>query len=148
MPPFTQTAGEAWLNSEPLSVDSQRGKVILLHFWTFDCWNCYRSFPWLKSVEERFSAPEFQIIGIHSPEFPHEKEASSVAVKVEAFGLRHPVMLDNDFAYWRAMNNRYWPSYYLVDRSGLVRQSFVGETHAGTSRAKVIEAGIMQLLVE
>ena len=114
-PEFTHRDAGSWINSPPLSIVDLRGKVVLLDIWTFDCWNCYRSFPWLKSVEERFEAEGLQVIGIHTPEFDHERVRGSIEKKVKEFGLPHPVMIDNDFSYWNALGNRFWPSYYLVD---------------------------------
>jgi thiol-disulfide isomerase/thioredoxin len=147
-PEFTHTAQEAWLNSPPLTLDSLRGQVVLVDFWTFDCWNCYRSIPWLKALEERFKNEAFTIIGVHTPEFDHEKELENVRAKVQEFELAHPVMIDNDFSYWRAMGNRYWPAFYLIDRRGLVRKVYVGETHQGDSQARRIQNTVARLLAE
>ncbi len=148
MPEFTTDDPQDWFNSEPLQGKDLRGKVLLIDVWTFDCWNCYRSFPWLKMLEMDLGDQPFQVIGIHSPEFDHEKEPARVAAKIREFGLQHPVMMDNDFAYWRALNNRYWPAYYLVDKQGVIRHRHVGETHAGDARAVKIEAQIRALLDE
>lgn len=148
LPEFTTGDARYWLNSEPLRVEQLRGQVVLVDVWTFDCWNCYRSFPWLKGLEAALSEQAFQVIGIHSPEFEHEHDPVQVAAKIEKFGLQHPVMMDNDFAYWRALGNRYWPAYYLVDKQGTIRHLHVGETHAGDSRAQQIEEQIRALLAE
>jgi len=147
-PPLTQKSADAWLNSAPLTLEDLAGQVVLLDFWTFDCWNCYRSFPWLKGLESRFAGRELRVLGIHSPEFAHEHERARVEAKVKEFGLHHPVMLDNDFAYWTAMGNLAWPAYYLVDRAGRVRYRFYGETHEGDAQARAIEAAIERLLRE
>lgn len=147
-PPFTQTSADDWLNSKPLTWKRLRGKVVLMDIWTFDCWNCYRSFPWLKSVESRFGPKGLTVIGIHTPEFKHEKNRASLISKIHDFGLTHPVMIDNDYAYWHALANRYWPTFYLVDKQGRIRAHFIGETHAGDPRAKAIEQHIRKLLAE
>lgn len=147
-PEFTHTKEEEWLNSKPLSLEELRGKVVLLDFWTFDCWNCYRSFPWLNSLEEKMKTEQLQIIGVHTPEFEHEKIRSNIAEKIDEFMLKHPVMIDNDFSYWRAMGNRYWPAFYLIDKEGNVRARFIGETHAGDKQALAIESAITNLLKE
>lgn len=147
-PAFTQQSADAWINSEPLTWEQLRGKVVLIDFWTFDCWNCYRSFPWLKSVEERFGPQGLTVIGIHTPEFEHEKSRDKVLRKTREFDLSHPVMMDNDYAYWRAVGNRYWPTFYLADKSGRIRAHFIGETHAGDRRAQAIEKHIANLLAE
>lgn len=147
-PEFTHTDAAAWINSAPLSIADLRGQVVLLDVWTFDCWNCYRSFPWLKSVEERFGSRGFTVVGVHTPEFSHERERANVERKVAEFALPHPVMLDNDFSYWKAIDNRYWPSFYLIDKRGRLRGRFIGETHAGTARANQVEQAIETLLAE
>ena len=147
-PEFTQTAPDAWINSPPLTSDVFKGKVTLVDFWTFGCWNCYRSFPWLNALEKRMQTRNFQVIGIHTPEFDHERVRESVVSKSREFGLEHPVMMDNDFAYWNAVNNRYWPAFYLVDKEGKLRHLFVGETHEKSRKAESIEAAIEALLAE
>ena len=148
LPNFTNDTPDHWFNSEPLSVQELRGRVLLVDIWTFDCWNCYRSFPWLNDLEAKFADQDFQVIGIHSPEFEHEHDPARVASKIKEFGLEHPVMMDNDFAFWRALGNRYWPAYYPVDKQGIIRYLHVGETHSGDARANRIEEQIRALLVE
>ena len=86
------------------------------------------------------------MVGIHTPEFEHEKIREDIVAKTREFGLHHPVMIDNDSSYWKAMHNRYWPSYYLLDKQGQVRAVFVGETHAEDEQAKRIEKTIRLLL--
>jgi len=147
-PEFTQTSPDAWINSSPLTSGVFKGKVTLVDFWTFECWNCYRSFPWLNALEKRMQTRDFQVIGIHTPEFDHERVRESVVSKSREFGLEHPVMMDNDFAYWNAVNNRYWPAFYLVDKEGKLRHLFVGETREESSKARQIEAAIEALLTE
>lgn len=146
IPEFTQTNENAWINSKPLTTNELLGKVVLLDIWTYGCWNCYRSFPWLIDLEEKFSEQDFQIIGIHTPEFDHEKKRENVVEKIKKFNLHHPVMMDNDFAYWHLLNNQYWPAYYIIDKQGKIRGVFVGETHEGDSRAILIENLITKLL--
>ncbi len=148
MPEFTQADEIAWLNSKPLMTSDLRGKVVLIDVWTYGCWNCYNSFPWLRSVEAKFADQDFTVIGIHTPEFDREKERENVVKKIEEFELHHPVMMDNDFAYWRALRNKYWPAYYIVDKKGKIRDAFIGETHVGDRRAKKIEKLIAKLLKE
>ena len=147
-PAFTHKAEADWLNSKPLAWSDLKGKVVLVDFWTFDCWNCYRSFPWMKSVEEKFAARGLTVLGVHTPELPQEYVRDNVVKKVAEFGLKHPVMIDNDYSYWNAFGNRYWPAFYLVDQQGRVRGAFFGETHPGDGNAKRIEAAIEGLLAE
>ena len=147
-PAFTQAAPEAWLNTAPLSWEALRGSVTLVEFWTFACWNCYRSIPWLRTLEPRYGQRGFRIVSIHTPEFAHERERANVVAKLRELRVEYPVMLDNDYAYWNAFGNRYWPAFYLVDTEGRVRASFAGETHAGDRNARAMEAAIESLLGE
>lgn len=137
-----------WINSEPLMLDDLKGKVVLLDFWTFDCWNCYNSFPWMNAMEKRLEGKGLQVIGVHTPEFAHEKIRSNIEAKAKEFKLHHPIMIDNDFTYWRAMHNKYWPAYYLIDKKGQVRSVFFGETHEGDQQAIRIEKLLNELLEE
>jgi len=148
LPEFTHSASADWINSAPLSLADLRGHVVLLHVWAFECWNCYRSFPWLESVAERYAPRGLEIIGVHSPEFEREKVRDSIVAKAAQFGLHHPIMLDNDLSYWRALDNQYWPAWYLIDRAGLIRTVAVGETHTGDARAEALERAIELLLAE
>ena len=148
LPEFSQRAPAAWLNSAPLKVGDLAGSVLLLDFWTFDCVNCRRSIPWLKEVEQRFGAKGLRVVGIHTPEFAHEKVPANVAKKLLEFKIEHPVMLDPDFYYWNALGNQYWPAFYLVDKKGRLRALFVGETHIGDPQAVKVEGAITALLSE
>ena len=146
-PAFTGKAGD-WLNSAPLTWDALRGHVTLVEFWTFACWNCERTIPWLQTLEPRYGARGLKLVGIHTPELAQEYERDNVVRKVAELGVRWPVMLDNDYKYWNAYGNRYWPAFYLVDSRGRVRASFAGETHAGDGNAQAIERNIEALLAE
>ena len=148
LPAFTHPQASAWLNGPPLTREDLQGSVALIDIWAFDCWNCYRSFPWLKSLEARYADRDFRVIGVHAPEFEHERKRANVAAKIDEFGLEHPVMMDNDFSYWRALGNRYWPTYYVVDRDGRIRGVFIGETHADSAQARRIDQLIETLLAD
>jgi protein involved in polysaccharide export with SLBB domain len=88
------------------------------------------------------------VLGVHTPEFDHEKDRRKVADKVKEFGIEHAVMIDNDFSYWKALNNRYWPSFYLIDKNGKVRAVYVGEMRVGGKQANRVEKQIEALLAE
>lgn len=102
----------------------------------------------MNAMENRLKKQNFQIISVHTPEFESEKVRKKIEAKAEEFNLHHPIMIDNDSSYWRAINNRYWPAYYLLDKQGKVRAAFFGETHEGDRRAKQIEEVINKLLAE
>lgn len=148
LPEFTHHADADWLNSKPLSVAGLRGNVVLVEFWAFECWNCYRSFPWLNSVEQRFDDQGLTVVSVHTPELPQEHRREQLVAKIDQYQLKNPVMIDNDSSYWRALGNQYWPAFYLIDRHGTVRATFIGETHAGDAHAQQIEAAIETLLAE
>lgn len=147
-PEFPVRSAEQWINSAPITLASLRGKVVLIDFWTFECWNCYRSFPWLNDLEVRFRDQGLAVVGVHTPEFAREKVLASIRAKVREFKISYPVMVDSDHAYWNAMQNRYWPAFYLIDRQGRVRAKYAGETHVGDAQAQKIEAEIAALLAE
>ncbi|MEM9302050.1 MAG: redoxin family protein [Pseudomonadota bacterium] len=147
LPMFPATA-EDWINGKPVTNADLTGQVTLVHIWAFECWNCYRSFPWLNGLEAEIADERFGIVGVHTPEFDREKNRQAVAERARHFQLKHPSMIDNDWGYWKALNNRYWPAWYLVDGSGRIRSLFVGETHAGDPQARRIAREIRALLEE
>ena len=145
-PEFPQRSAAEWINSPPLTLKSLQGSVVLLDFWTFECWNCYRSFPWLNALETKFRDRGLKVVGIHTPEFAREKVIANIREKVREFKITYPVMVDNDHAYWNALSNQYWPAFYLIDREGKLRALYVGETHVGDAQADRIEAQIESML--
>lgn len=147
-PEFTQKSSHAWINSPPISMNQLRGNVVLLDVWTYGCWNCYRSFPWLHKLEKTYASEKLKVIGIHTPEFDQEHNRENVIANVRKFELRHPVMMDNDFSYWKALENKYWPTFYLIDKKGKLRFRFIGETHSGDRNATTIDQAIKLLLME
>lgn len=117
----------AWLNSEPLTLEQLKGKVVLLDFWTYSCINCVRTLPHVKQWYESYKDHDFTIIGIHTPEFAFEKSIKNVESAIKRFGITYPVALDNDYQTWRAYNNHYWPAHYLIDQSGTIVKTHFGE---------------------
>jgi hypothetical protein len=99
-------------------------------------------------VRNKFKEMNFVIIGIHSPEFDREREVKAVKAAADKHGLSYPHYIDNDFAYWQALNNRYWPAFYLIDKKGQIRLVEVGEIHNETPRARRLEGQIEALLKE
>lgn len=119
--------GGQWFNSKNLSLSDLKGKVVLIDFWTYSCINCQRTLPYLKTWWDKYSDKDFVIIGVHSPEFEFEKNPDNVRRAIEDFGIKYPVVQDNEFSTWRAYNNRYWPAKYLVDKDGNIRYTHFGE---------------------
>ncbi len=133
----------AWLNSDPLTLASLRGKVVLVHFWTFACINCIHVQPDVKAWYERYADEGFVVIGVHTPELSFERDLGNVRTAVADDGVRFPVAFDPDFATWRAYGNHYWPAFYFVDRTGRIRHVHFGEGDYDGS-----EAVIRELLAE
>ena len=116
-----------WINSEPQSFSGLRGKVVLVEFWTFGCYNCRNVEPQVKQWHQQYADRGLVVIGIHSPEFAYEKDIDAVTRYVRDHGIRYVVAVDNDFVNWNRFGNRYWPAMYLVDKRGVVRYVRVGE---------------------
>ena len=117
----------SWLNSPPLTPESLRGKVVLVDFWTYSCINCLRSLPYVESWYAKYKDHGLVVIGVHSPEFAFERDASNVSKAVKDLGVSYPVALDNDFAIWRGFDNQYWPAHYFIDADGRIRGHHFGE---------------------
>ncbi len=146
LPEFTHDARADWINSTPLTRQDLANEVVLIEFWTFDCINCRRTLPWLKSVHADYAAQGLKIVSVHTPELPRERDPVQVRAAVERLGITWPVLLDNDFSYWRALRNRYWPAFYLVGRDGKIAATAIGELHRGQRHGDEFEAQIRQLL--
>jgi thiol-disulfide isomerase/thioredoxin len=141
MPPLD--GATKWLNSEPLTREALRGKVVLIDFWTYSCINCIRALPYVKAWYEKYRDEGLVVIGVHAPEFAFEKNLRNVEREVRELGVAYPVAVDNDYALWRAFSNEYWPAHYFVDAQGNIRH-----THFGEGEYDESERVIQQLLAE
>ena len=121
---------QQWFNTpggRKLTLAELRGRVVLIDFWTYTCINCIRTQPHLKAWDARYRKDGLTVIGVHSPEFPFEKDAGNVERAVREGGLRYPVAQDNDMTVWNAFQNQYWPAEYLIDARGHLRYASFGE---------------------
>ncbi len=121
---------DAFINTdgEPITLTELEGdKVVLLDIWTYSCINCQRTLPYLNDWYEKYSDQGLEIIGLHTPEFAFEQVEANVAKAVEEFGIKYPVVLDNDYSTWKALGNRYWPRKYLIDLDGNIIYDHIGE---------------------
>jgi cytochrome c biogenesis protein CcdA/thiol-disulfide isomerase/thioredoxin len=147
LPPLTGAV--AWLNSPPLTPQALRGKVVLIDFWTYSCINCLRALPYVNSWYERYRNQGLVVIGVHSPEFPFEKDPANVRRAVHDLGITYPVAVDSNYAIWQAFNNQYWPAHYFIDAQGRIRGHHFGEGDYGESeqliRELLREAGVEHL---
>src|SRR5436190_1471049 len=137
---------QQWFNTprdKPLRIGALRGHVVLVDFWTYTCINCIRTLPYLEAWYRKYHRDGFDIVGVHTPEFPFEREASNVDRAIGDFGITYPVVQDNDATTWSAYHNQYWPADYLIDSKGRVRL-----VHFGEGDYSETEAGIRSLLAE
>jgi cytochrome c biogenesis protein CcdA/thiol-disulfide isomerase/thioredoxin len=145
-PAFMETEG--WFNTpgnRPLALSSLRGHVVLIDFWTYTCINCIRTLPYLKAWDGAYRRDGLAIVGVETPEFAFEHDAGNVANAITQFGLRYPVVQDNNMGTWNAYGNQYWPADYLIDAHGEVRYAAFGEGDYDKTetaiRALLAEAG-------
>lgn len=116
-----------FINTKPISLADLKGKVVLVDFWTYSCINCIRTIPYLVDWNEKYSDKGLVIVGVHSPEFSFEKNIDNVKDAVQRFGIKYPVVQDNDKGSWNAYENQYWPRKYLIDNEGYLRYDHIGE---------------------
>ncbi|MFN8216166.1 MAG: cytochrome c biogenesis protein DipZ [Solirubrobacterales bacterium] len=127
-PEFTDT--ERWFNTpgdRPLTMKGLRGRVVLVDFWTYTCVNCIRTLPYLNAWNRRYGKDGLTIVGVHTPEFPFEREAGNVEAAIAREGIEYPVVQDNEQGTWNAYGNLYWPAEYFIDAAGHVRYAHFGE---------------------
>jgi cytochrome c biogenesis protein CcdA/thiol-disulfide isomerase/thioredoxin len=143
-PDFRDT--QQWFNTpgdRPLTMAGLRGHVVLIDFWTYTCINCIRTLPFVKGLYATYHRYGLDVVGIETPEFTFEQEASNVRQAVQSDGISYPVVQDNRYGTWNAYQNEYWPAEYLVDANGQVRHTQFGE-----GNYKEDEAAVRQLLYE
>jgi thiol-disulfide isomerase/thioredoxin len=125
MPPLAGAIG--WLNSQPLRTRDLRGKAVLIDFWTYTCINWRRQLPYVRAWAEKYTDHGLVTIGVHTPEFSFEKKLDNVRQALKETRVDYPVVIDSDYAIWRAFNNAYWPALYFVDAQGRIRHHVFGE---------------------
>jgi len=137
--------GGPWFNTggQPLTLTALRGRVVAVEMWTAGCGNCLNVLPYLKQWHARYHGQGLVIVGVHTPEFAHERGVRYVRDAVARLGIAYPVVMDNDYRIWNAYHNQYWPALYLVDKKGRIRYAHIGEGDYETT-----ERTITQLLAE
>ncbi len=140
-PPLASSG--TWINSEPLTLESLRGRVVLLDFWSYRCPYCRNALPELSRLDKRFGKRGLTVIGIHSPMMESDKVLANVRTQVSALGVRYPVVTDNGHQLWDAFEMEAWPTVVLLDKAGRIRF-----THIGEGMYKETEEAIRQLLAE
>jgi thiol-disulfide isomerase/thioredoxin len=122
-----EVAGQIWLNGQARPMAEFRGKVVLIEFWTFGCYNCRNVEPYVKAWHRRYAGQGLIVIGVHSPEFKYEHDVDRVKRYLGEHAIEYLVAIDNDFSTWNRYGNRYWPAMYLIDKEGVIRYVRAGE---------------------
>lgn len=134
-----------YINTDNISIASLKGKVVIVDFWTYSCINCIRTLPHLINWYTKYHDKGLEIIGVHTPEFDFEKNIDNVRAAVKKYGIKYPVVLDNDYGTWGAYQNRYWPHKFLIDANGYIRYHHIGEggdeETESVIKALLLEAG-------
>jgi thiol-disulfide isomerase/thioredoxin len=104
-----------------------QGKVVLVDFWTFGCYNCTNTLPYVKQWWAKYKDQGLVIVGVHTPEFDSERVLENVQDAVKSQEIGWPVVQDNDYTIWQAYGNHYWPHFYLVDERGQIIYDHIGE---------------------
>jgi thiol-disulfide isomerase/thioredoxin len=139
LPGFGGATG--WLNTQPLTADDLRGKVVLVDFWTLTCINWLRTEPYVRAWSDAYRDDGLVVVGVHTPEFSFEHEQERVRLATADMAIDYPVALDNDYKVWSAFDNHYWPALYFIDREGVIR-----DHHFGEGRYEESERVIQELL--
>jgi thiol-disulfide isomerase/thioredoxin len=126
-PAAPELSNGTWINSEPLTLKSLHGRVVLIEFWTFACYNCRNTLPTVKKWDAQYRDKGLTIIGVHTPETDLESNLNDVRREVAKLGVKYPVVTDNDYSTWKAYKVEAWPTLFLLDKQGRVRWTHVGE---------------------
>jgi thiol-disulfide isomerase/thioredoxin len=141
-----------WLNVDaPLTLGSLRGRVVLLNFWVFTCYNCTNTVPSLVDLDHKYRGQGLTLVGIHTPEFPPyagEHDKGNLARALRHYGIEYPNAQDNDSRTWNLYGIRAWPSFVLIDKRGRIRYEGAGEFHLGDGTYQLWERRIQELLAE
>ncbi|HEE9786639.1 TPA: redoxin domain-containing protein [Enterobacter soli] len=121
------SGGTGWINGDPVTPESLKGKVVLIDFWTWDCINCQHTLPYVRDWANKYQSQGLVVIGVHTPEYPWEKPLSSVKDAVNKWQLPYRVVADNNYQIWNAFGNQYWPAHYYFDAKGQLRYTSFGE---------------------
>lgn len=138
----------AWINTPPLKLGAWRGSVVLIDVWNIQCKNCLLSLPFVHEIEAEYGPRGLKLLGVHTPEFPEDGDVDRVHEEVKRLGVTSPVVMDNQYDFWRSLGNRYWPTYYLADKLGNIRYKKVGQLQAAWPEAREFRQWIEELLAE
>ena len=126
-PAAPEIASGQWINSEPLTLKSLHGRVVLIEFWTFACYNCRNTLPTVKTWDAKYREKGLTIIGVHTPELDYERNVDNLRREVAGLGIKYPVVTDNDYSTWKLYGVEAWPTVFILDKEGRIRWTHVGE---------------------
>jgi thiol-disulfide isomerase/thioredoxin len=135
LPEFTGI--QEWLNSSPISTADLKGNVVLIQIWTFACINCQRTLPYVTKWHETYAKQGLKVVGIHTPEFPFERDINQIKAALNKHRITYPIAVDNQHKMWSAYNNEYWPHLFLADRRGIIQYDHIGEGAYDTTERKI-----------
>ena len=133
----------AWLDSEPLTPESLRGRIVLVDFWTYTCVNWLRTLPYVRAWAAKYGDAGLTVIGVHTPEFGFERDVENIVAQSRTLGVEYPIAIDSDYGVWRAFDNHFWPAVYIADGEGRLRHH-----HFGEGEYAATEMVIQQLLMD
>ncbi|MFN7289204.1 MAG: redoxin domain-containing protein [Pirellula sp.] len=138
-----------WFNSSPLTLESLKGKVVVIHFYAFQCHNCHANFEIYRRWHEKYADQGVVMIGIQSPETPDERDPAAVREAAKDRKLEFPIVMDREMKNWDRWANTMWPTVYVIDKRGYLRHWWQGELNwQGATADKTIEAVIEAALAE
>ena len=132
-----------WLNSDALTPEGLRGRVVLVDFWTYTCINWLRTAPYVRAWDAKYRDMGLTVIGVHTPEFGFEGNVDNVVARTRGFGVDYPVAIDTDYGVWQAFANHFWPAVYIADAEGRIRYH-----HFGEGEYAMTEMVVQQLLID
>jgi hypothetical protein len=139
----------SWLNSTAVTYDGLHGKVVLVDFCTYTCINWLRTLAYIRAWAEKYVDRGLVVVGVHTPEFPFERDVANVRRAVEAMRITYPVAVDSEYGVWHDFGNHYWPAIYIADGEGRIRYHHFGEgEYEETERVLQQLIGIEDGLVE
>jgi thiol-disulfide isomerase/thioredoxin len=141
LPSFSGATG--WLNTDPLTPDALRGRVVLIDFWTYTCVNWLRTLPYVRAWVAKYAEQGLTVVGVHTPEFDFEHDVDNIRTQARALRVPYPIAIDSDYGVWNAYDNHYWPAIYIADAQGRIRYH-----HFGEGEYAMQEMVIQQLLLE
>ncbi|HVT12043.1 MAG TPA: redoxin domain-containing protein [Fimbriimonadaceae bacterium] len=116
--------GGEWINGNGQPF---KGRITILHFWTFGCINCRHNLPYVAKWAAKYDPKEVQVVGIHTPELDFEKDPKNVEDAVKRLGIQYPMLIDAKGENWNRYHVEAWPTVVVIDKQGRVRETWVGE---------------------